>query len=351
MLLNKTVPNIRRGSKVVFLGEAGGRTEAEEHEPFVGPAGKLMTRIINAGGWTRDMIDLMNVTQRCPDGGYDREAFNNTFYEFSTTRVGVEGKKKGRVVKTVRPSEELLAWRDELKTELEQSRPNIVVACGGEALKTMCGVSGSISNYRGSLLPSTLVPGLKVIPILHPSYILQSFDWDEVYFSGRVFREKVIPQSKFPELAYRERVNYIDPPFIGDVVDMLHGIEERKDRWVLDLETRAGSIACVGFAWPESNALIVPIQLTTGPRWFPGDEAKFWSALGSLMDHNPNLWGHNIWSFDLDWLMRYGVEPCGVEDTMVMFNRLYPGLPKALQVLTMLYTDIPYYKMDTNNSL
>jgi len=61
---------------------------------------------------------------------------------------------------------------------------------------------------------------------------------------------------------------------------------------------------------------------------------------------NPNLYGHNIVSFDLDWLLRYGLECNDVNDTMVMFNRLYPELPKGLDFLTMLYTDLPYYKMD-----
>jgi DNA polymerase I-like protein with 3'-5' exonuclease and polymerase domains len=57
------------------------------------------------------------------------------------------------------------------------------------------------------------------------------------------------------------------------------------------------------------------------------------------------LIGHNVF-YDLDWLLDYGIMPHDVHDTMVLFHRFYPELPKSLAFCNMWFTDIPYYKDD-----
>ena len=57
------------------------------------------------------------------------------------------------------------------RTEMEQIHPNVLVALGDEPLYFTCGFRG-IQKWRGSILPSTLIPGLKVIPSVHPAWII-----------------------------------------------------------------------------------------------------------------------------------------------------------------------------------
>lgn len=365
---------IRPGCKIAVVGEAPGENEVREGEGFVGQAGRVLNRILQVGGLSRESVSLLNVVKRPPRGGYDSKAFQEDFYEMvqeeTTTskilkRCNICGKnakqhegkkakhefiplvkfttKKGKK-KTV-PTKELLQYREYLRDELVGLGPNLVIAAGGEALRTLTGLDG-ISNFRGSVLESTLIPGLKVVPILHPSYILRSAQWQEAYISGLIVREKVIPESKFPEIL-KETWEELppEPDQIGWFCDR---IATHNYIWTLDIETRGGSIACVGLGCIDEfnyiHAICIPFQTTTGPYWESASvEFEVWKCIYQAMD-NPNLVGQNI-MFDLDHLSDYGLYPVGVRmDTMLAHHVLYPELPKGLDMLTMRFTRIPYYK-------
>jgi DNA polymerase len=62
------------GAQVVFVGEAPGRDEDLQGEPFVGKAGQLLTRIIKAMGLERDQVYICNVIKCRPPGNRDPQA-------------------------------------------------------------------------------------------------------------------------------------------------------------------------------------------------------------------------------------------------------------------------------------
>jgi len=330
------------GCKIVWCGEAPGEDEVRLREGFTGAAGKILDKIMYVGGIERRKCGFTNVVKRAPDGGFDSEHFKTSFY--TTTK---EGRSK-----QVRPSEELQQWYELLKSELTQVAPNVAVACGAEALKALCGLDG-ITKYRGSILPSTLVPGLKVVPLMHPSWIQRKLQYQEIYIAGRIARDKIDPNSHYPELKY---VGWNDllMPSIQQFEDFVNETIKTGKPYVIDIETREpGYIACVGFATnfePDDDpvcdyAICVPIQCTNGNYFKESDELRFWLALQRLVTENPNLVTQNGF-FDLAWLLEYGITPSGCHDIMLLFHRMYPELPKKLAFTNMLYTDIPYYKDD-----
>jgi uracil-DNA glycosylase len=329
-------PTYPAGAKVVFCGEAPGEDECRLREGFVGKAGNLLQKIAGIGGLNWSQIARTNVVKRPPEGGYDSEHFRETFYE--TTR---EGRKK-----VTRCGSELVEWRNLLRNELLDKKPNLVVACGNEALSALCGVEG-ISKYRGSILASSLVNGLKVIPIMHPSWVLRSAQFQEVYIASEICRTKIVPQSVSPKLNYLgwEEITH---PTIDDVQRFIQQIVAVGKPFTLDIETRAGSIACVGLAYRERDgndrAICIPIQTTVGPYFTLEEEFEFWRALQYLLSQLPVV-GHNIF-YDLAWLREYGMSPSDVQDTMILFHRFFPELPKGLDFVNMWFTDIPYYKDD-----
>jgi len=68
----KTVPGIGNpNARIMIIGEAPGQNEAEEGEPFVGKAGKLLTNIINAAGWQREDVFITNILKCRPPGNRD----------------------------------------------------------------------------------------------------------------------------------------------------------------------------------------------------------------------------------------------------------------------------------------
>ncbi len=69
--LNELSPNLvpsegNPDSPVMFVGEAPGRDEDRQRRPFVGAAGRLLTRAIEAAGWRRGDIYITNVVKRRP---------------------------------------------------------------------------------------------------------------------------------------------------------------------------------------------------------------------------------------------------------------------------------------------
>ena len=368
---------LRPGSKIMFVGEAPGACEVREcdckivgdagfahpWEGFVGKAGRVWEKTLALAGLTRAQVSLDNVVKRAPDDGFDAEHFRMSFWRFDSVPVPCkDGKPSKRVRRVIEPSEELLAWYDDLKRDIEAVKPNIVVACGGQALYALTGIgkwkkqSGrwmltGITNWQGSMVESTLVPGLKVIPILHPSSILRQAQWQEVYIGGRILRDKVVPQSKFLELKRESWQQFIEPSF-NDVLSLLEWLTSHKDqRWSLDLECIGGSIACIGIGTRDiiggDAATCIPIQTTSGPYFSLEQEKEVWEMLNLVLLNNFNVVGHNL-IFDFDWLMDYGLAPHGIYmDTMMAFHRLYPELPKSLEfVVALLLQDISFYKME-----
>lgn len=335
-------PTVVQGASIEIVGEAPGREEAESGMPFVGKSGKLLTRIITAAGYDRSLCTINNVVKRAPSGGFDSEAFRADFYtvrEVPTyTKTGKLSKKTHKVIQR---SEELNAYIDLLREELYARKPNIVVACGNEALSALCGIDGVLS-YRGSVMESTLVPGLKVMPIVHPSWILSNAQWEYYYITVADFR-KAVAESKYPDILRRSYESIIAPS-LDTCIDYLRNLSDNPDvRWSFDIETRAGSIACMGFC-AGTRALCIPFQTTAGPSWSPVEEAALLREISKVFARNPNLVGQNL-VYDLDWMLDYGIEARDIYlDTMVGQFILAPEMPKGLDYIASLYTDAVYYK-------
>ena len=346
-MLNIQVPStVVIDSKIAIVGESPGKDEVAQRQGFVGKAGQTLNMMLSAAGIERRECSIYNVVKRAPEGGYDSEHFKQTFYETKIEpKLTKGGKPSKKVVKITRPTAELEAWYDLLQSELEVLHPNVVIATGGEALKFLCGVEG-ITNYRGSLMESTRIPGLKVVPIVHPSWITKQAQW-EYYYISMVDIKKALRESKLPVL---ERIKYrsVIPHEVDVAVGNLGYLADSGQDYSLDLEIRAGSIACIGLAYarPELTGFCIPTQTTKGPYWTPNDESLILTALDKLFRVNPNLIGQNIWSFDLYWLLRrYGMYPAGVKmDTMIGQFLLAPELPKGLDFIASIHTDAVFWK-------
>jgi len=128
-------------AKLVFVGEAPGADEDEQGLPFVGRAGQLLTKIIEAMGMTRDDVFICNVLKCRPP--------NN------------------------RPPapEEVVRCRPYLKRQIELIRPKVIVALGNHAVKALLQNENGISLLRGTFQK---YEGTPVMCTYHPAYLLRS---------------------------------------------------------------------------------------------------------------------------------------------------------------------------------
>jgi uracil-DNA glycosylase len=338
--------------KMVVVGEAPGADEVEAKEGFVGVAGRCLEKACTAAGISWPTVARSNVAKRRP--GANHNNFRTGFYQTIEEPIYTPtGKLSKRTSKTTLWTPELSEWVDLLADELREHNPNLVVAAGNEALSAITGLSG-ITNYRGSILGSRgrfMRPdgsSLKVLAVEHPSYVLrQPTDfWVLAHDLKKAKRE-----AEFPEIHRLPWTAVSDPLHdLGSILAYIRYIGEHpQQQWTLDVETRAGTLACFGCGYRLADgslfAFCVPLQTTKGPYWTPEQECEIWRELSHAARANPNLCNQNI-EYDLYYLLRYGVEPSGVYmDTMLAHSILYPEFPKGLDFLCSFYLDdVVYYK-------
>ena len=128
-------------ARLVFVGEAPGADEDEQGLPFVGRAGQLLTKIIEAMGMTRDQVFICNVLKCRPP----------------QNRPPAHG--------------EVTHCRPYLKRQLELIKPKVIVALGKHAVKALLGTEQGISEVRGTFLT---YEGIPVMCTYHPAYLLRS---------------------------------------------------------------------------------------------------------------------------------------------------------------------------------
>jgi DNA polymerase len=138
-------------ARIVFIGEAPGADEDAQGLPFVGRAGQLLNKIIEAMGLKRSEVYIGNVLKCRPPE--NREP---------------------------RP-EEIVSCLPYLQTQLEILSPDIIVALGAHAARTLLDTNKAIGLLRGQFhdyYPGIGKPAIKVMVTYHPAYLLRSYSPD-----------------------------------------------------------------------------------------------------------------------------------------------------------------------------
>lgn len=144
--LHKTRRNVVFGSgsnraKLMFIGEAPGEDEDIQGLPFVGRAGQLLTKIIEAMGLKREDVYIANILKCRPP--------NN--------RIPLPA--------------EITECEDNVKAQVEFIRPKIICTLGKFASQTFLRTGTPISVLRGHFQEYN---GIKVMPTFHPAYLLRN---------------------------------------------------------------------------------------------------------------------------------------------------------------------------------
>lgn len=129
-------------ASIVFVGEGPGEDEDLQGEPFVGRAGQLLTRIIEAMGLKRDDVYICNVVKCRPPGNRNPEP------------------------------DEIAACRPFLEKQIDAIRPKIIVALGTHASQTLLNITEKITALRGRF--ASYRDSIQVMPTFHPSYLLRN---------------------------------------------------------------------------------------------------------------------------------------------------------------------------------
>ena len=131
-------------STVMFVGEAPGRDEDLQGEPFVGRAGQLLNKILEAIDFRREDVYIANILKCRPPGNRDPQPV------------------------------EIAACEPILRRQIELIRPVILCTLGSFAARTLLGTSQGITRLRGRLHEYRGVP---LVPTYHPAALLRNPSW------------------------------------------------------------------------------------------------------------------------------------------------------------------------------
>lgn len=300
-----------RDAKIMLVGEAPGADEEREGIPFIGMSGSLLNRYLERHGIFRN-FDV------------------NRFDVFATNLCKYRPYKNE--FKHLVGSDELTEGVAELIADIEEIKPNVIIALGNNPLHVLTGESG-IMKWRGSVLPCSLVDGYKVFATIHPAAILRMYGLNPVfnYDIGRA-----VEQSEFPEIRYPDYEIIIDP----EPARLWSLVDEMCDAdWLsIDIETFGpGNMSCIGFADSENRGLCITFQCPGG-----------WEAAKTIYEHHHPKMLFQYGTYDINFLSRfYGWEVGNYTfDTYIAAAELMPEFPRGLDFLTSVYTWFPYYKAD-----
>lgn len=128
-------------ARLMFVGEAPGEDEDRQGEPFVGRAGQLLTKIIEAIGLTREQVYIANVIKCRPPGNRNPEP------------------------------DEVASCEPFLFRQIEAIKPRVIVPLGKFAAQSLLKTTDPITRLRGREFQYR---GASLIPTFHPAYLLRN---------------------------------------------------------------------------------------------------------------------------------------------------------------------------------
>lgn len=138
-------------AQIMFVGEGPGADEDAQGRPFIGRAGQLLDKIIAACGLKRSDVYIGNILKCRPPGNRDPLA------------------------------DEIINCLPYLQRQIEIINPEIIVALGAHAAKTLLNTTQSIGKLRGQFLEYYTgidKPPTKLMATYHPAYLLRNYSPD-----------------------------------------------------------------------------------------------------------------------------------------------------------------------------
>lgn len=320
-----------KNTKIVWVGEAPGEAEDRAGLPFIGGSGTILRQML--GRTKLPPLETTFVTNVC-----HVKPPKNEFSWFM---------KKDNI-------HHLMNGVVQLKKDLDEIKPNVVVALGAQPLRILTNRLG-IDKWRGSILESTLCPGIKVIGTYHPAYILRIPDYKAVaeFDLARIREEMLFPEINLPQRTYHlpnnttleQRLQLVEELYSATELSIDIECVKRDDKWVLD---------CVGFSDHPGRAVVLDYNDQFNHYLIKKlCEAPMPKVLQNGTFDRTVLLSHDIFVNNFTWdtmIAQHALymECAGGSDEMSAMTgkKRQSAIGKGLAFLASINTREPYYKDD-----
>lgn len=327
-----------KSARIALVGESWGEQEELVGLPFQGTSGQELTRMLTEAGIARRECFFTNVFPLRPARNdiktlCSKRAEVSKDYSFPPL-------SSGNYIQ-----EQYLGELPRLREELLTVAPNLIIALGNSACWALLR-STRIGSIRGAVAESTLCPGMKVLPIMHPAAILRN--WSDRPVAVADFM-KAKREMEFSEIRRPEREILVAPT----LEEIWEWTSRPATHYACDIETMRGQIDMIGFARSASDAIVIPFVDNTKPgrNFWPtlSEELEAWSAVRQLLQSPvEKIFQNGL--YDTQYIWRRGITPRNcTEDTMLLHHSLYPELKKGLGFLGSIYTSESSWKLMRTN--
>lgn len=344
--LCKTRKNIVNGTgdpsaKIFIIGEGPGLKEDAYGQPFVGPAGTLLKRLLTEAGIDYRTIFMSNVIRCLPKG----------------------------TTKAVREPEyaEIEACAPYLEQEIAAVNPTIIVPCGNTALRYILGAKNvNITSKRGLEIWSEKYK-CKIMPVFHPAAILRNPKYESVTTQDLVRIKASSASKELSSLGMGEYQIADTPEKLNELFKYL----ESEPEIAIDLETTGldwlkTDIISLGFSWKERTGWCLPLLKSKIASYDVAGElieeptVRFWDDATYLKIENrlkkalalPSKKIFHHGKFDLKHLEYHGFKVANVYfDTMLAHHLLDENAENlhGLKDLAWVYTDMGGYDKEVSD--
>lgn len=270
---------------VLFVGEALGAVEVQQHRPMVGQAGQVLRHTI------KHLAEVRELPLR-----------------FGITNVWICKPPGNKLPEDVEPAE---YCRKRLHEDLTTHGQRLTVPLGSTALGSIAGADVSITSIQGHMF-STNYDGtpLSVLPMFHPSYLRRhgsswrhwELCWDKLEMYLKTGKTHFIPFSK-------RKVHHANSP--GEALAFLKRVRELAQTYKvlsLDVETSAGynpwagaRLLAVSISWKPTESVAM--------MWHDVEHFPAFEELKALVEDPSIIWLWYNGQFDTQFLRMVSIEP------------------------------------------
>jgi len=287
-----------------MVGQAPGKVETVTGQPFTGPAGKMLWRLLKEAGINKLKTDTTNVAKCAPP----------------------EDRKPNHL--------EIECCHQFLYEDIHHSQPSLIIALGDVASKTLTGEAKIMSN-RGAF--KDLLPrfdyNCKVLICLHPSFVMRQRQWIEIAIDD--FKKAELSGGHIHVESEPELVTEVDEYFLERYLEEASKVPSAFDTETTGLNPRTSSVIGASVCYEHDRA--IAFDLYEGdPRWRPFKKYLEDASAKKVTQNG---------QFDVAMLEGHGITTRGLAfDTRLAEHILESDLPGNLDFLRSKYTQIKPYK-------
>lgn len=230
-----------------------------------------------------------------------------------------------------------------LREKISFLRPNLVLALGPVAMYYTTGLVG-INSYRGYVVESTLVDGIKVMPVIHPTII--NADW-KFFFTTMLDYRKAFRNSFNNEISAERREFEINPSIsrIVEYCDWL--LTEHVGPIALDVETMSpgAHIDILGIADSPYHAMSINFMTNRStPKFNEALETKIWAKLAQVIESKELIMQNGTYDAGCLWKNQGILCKNYKKDIMIAAHAAWPETPRSLGYLASVCLNVLPWK-------